>query len=773
MHNQMPVEPVLEAKVDSRATWRIGVKLVDDLRRAWEGKRPTRAVDVLEQHPRLASQKQFVLDLAYEEYVQRALLGQRVDALEFSRDFPAYRESVARLIEVSIHLDRLAREDLQSQDSRYPTEGETWCDFRLQAPLGRGAFARVFLANQIGVGQRAVAIKLSTAVSDEADTLGKLKHANIVAVHCVEHDPLTGLSGICMDYAGQVTLADVLDAMAETRAPRLRGSEILHAITSQLRFAEPVPPPLPDPALVRGTFLQSVLHLGAQLADALAYAHGEGICHHDLKPSNVVLASHGRPMLVDFNLAFDEQLGRRVLGGTLPYMAPEQIRSAVLEESDGADLGQAADVFSWGVIVHELLHGAHPFGVPPRGQPTQESARELWNAQRTGPLPLLDRFASLEPKLADLLARSMAFEADQRPTAAELAEEVRALLQPAAKSSHAARRSGRNRWRTAVTLAASAGVLAGVMAWREHTLPKRAWRDAVTSFANKDYQNCALQLAPLIEEEPRNVDALLTRALACLQAGDYAQALSDTSAARELSTNLFVQACHAACLGRTGNTVECRQCYLDLLRRGMSSSEVQTGLGASEMNLEHLDRARNHADQALLINPNYWPALYLRALLEYKEAVQENRACRPDGLNDILLVVHGAPPRTNAYGMAARMFGIKMESNDERMRQAEGFLRIALQHGADPQWMHTEPHLAELFRRAPDLAEVAKHAVHDWPRAFDLFAWPFDERDLQPFAERGDAKLKFHGFESPLSSQPMVAETSGRSVLGDDRSQAP
>src|SRR5438477_501526 len=82
--------------------------------------------------------------------------------------------------------------------------------------------------------------------------------------------------------------------------------------------------------LGEGAFSQAVSRVGARLAEALAFAHARGVLHCDIKPANILVTMYGRPMLADFNVAFDRT--RRAesesgIGGTLPYMAPEH-RSA-------------------------------------------------------------------------------------------------------------------------------------------------------------------------------------------------------------------------------------------------------------------------------------------------------------------------------------------------------------------------------------------------------------------------------------------------------------
>ena len=125
--------------------------------------------------------------------------------------------------------------------------------------------------------------------------------------------------------------------------------------------------------------------MAARVADGLAHAHERGILHRDLKPANILLSDDGEPLLLDFNLAADTKLRGTVsaalIGGTLPYMAPEHLRALRGEERV---IDARCDLYSLGVILFELLTGNHPFKTP------QGSVHEILPpmiAERLGPLP--------------------------------------------------------------------------------------------------------------------------------------------------------------------------------------------------------------------------------------------------------------------------------------------------------------------------------------------------------------------------------------------------
>src|SRR5581483_1154697 len=104
--------------------------------------------------------------------------------------------------------------------------------------------------------------------------------------------------------------------------------------------------------LLRGlSYVDAVCWIGARLADALAHAHDRGIVHNDLKPANVLLTDEGQPMLLDFGVSEDLKLrsaaGDVPVGGTLPYMSPEQLDSV---HDPAARTDGRSDLYSLGVI---------------------------------------------------------------------------------------------------------------------------------------------------------------------------------------------------------------------------------------------------------------------------------------------------------------------------------------------------------------------------------------------------------------------------------------
>ncbi|MBX7103802.1 MAG: tetratricopeptide repeat protein, partial [Gemmataceae bacterium] len=163
-----------------------------------------------------------------------------------------------------------------------------------------------------------------------------------------------------------------------------------------------------------------------RLAEGLAHAHARGILHRDLKPANILLADDGEPLLLDFNLADGKGMAGKVesayVGGTLPYMAPEQIRYYA---GKGPQSDARADVYAVGLILYELLTGRPTVTWP--GGSVDAALAELSKARSHAPDSARRWNPDVSPALAAIVAKCLTPDPEQRyPSARELAEDLAA-----------------------------------------------------------------------------------------------------------------------------------------------------------------------------------------------------------------------------------------------------------------------------------------------------------------------------------------------------------
>ncbi len=354
-------------------------EVVSQIITQWEeGLRPD-ALSAIAEHPEIAEKKSVVLELAYEEYCRRQELGEELDLEQFCDRFPQHRGSVRRRLQVHQFVDREI--STPRPPTRWPDPPQEFCGFHLTEELGQGAIGRVYLAKQASIADRTVVLKVSKGGSREAQLQGRLQHANVVPVYSVDLDAASGLGAVCMPFHGRATFEDVLDQIDCEQRPPKSAKCFAHTVR-RLNGGEHPSASETWKTLGRLSFIDGVLAQFAQVADALAYLHSMDICHRDLKPSNILLADDGRPMLLDFNLSADLSASERRLGGTLPYMAPEQIGSMLVEPSELPD--GRADIFSMGVILFEMLTGALPFGPVSKNLSLQRAGKILLEQQALG-----------------------------------------------------------------------------------------------------------------------------------------------------------------------------------------------------------------------------------------------------------------------------------------------------------------------------------------------------------------------------------------------------
>ncbi|MGZ3319034.1 MAG: serine/threonine-protein kinase, partial [Isosphaeraceae bacterium] len=204
----------------------------------------------------------------------------------------------------------------------------------------------------------------------------------------------------------------------------------------------------PSRQFLRGASnIQAAVWIVARLAEGLDHAHSRGLLNRDLKPANILIAGDGTPMLLDFNLSAPtdfatkagpgDQAGqpvvhRALLGGTLPYMAPEHLDAF---DPEGAASPEAvekrSDLYALGLILFEMISGNHPFPEPPPGLTPVATIRCMKEDRRRRPAPSLRGCCPEVPWSLDaLVSQGLDPDPDRRyQNARDLAEDLRRFLE--------------------------------------------------------------------------------------------------------------------------------------------------------------------------------------------------------------------------------------------------------------------------------------------------------------------------------------------------------
>jgi len=282
--------------------------------------------------------------------------------------------------------------------------GKTVSHYRINSSVGAGGMGEVYRATDTKLG-RDVALKVLPAdMARDADRLARfqrearavaaLNHPNVVTIYSVEH------------------------------------SEDLQFITMELIEGRPLEHLIPEDGLA----LDRIVEIASALADALAAAHEKGIIHRDLKPANVMVTNEGRVKVLDFGLAKDMAADRPndstmtsagvtqagLVMGTPSYMSPEQV--------SGRTLDHRTDIFSLGVMLHEMATGRRPFH--------GTSSAELISAiLRDQPAPVTELRPDLPADLARIIRRCLEKDPRRRvQTARDVSNEFRDLTQTGARA---------------------------------------------------------------------------------------------------------------------------------------------------------------------------------------------------------------------------------------------------------------------------------------------------------------------------------------------------
>ena len=281
--------------------------------------------------------------------------------------------------------------------------------YEIRSPLGAGGMGEVYRATDTKLG-RDVALKVLPAeMAQDPERLGRFRREAKVLAQ--------------LDHPSIVTIYSVEE------------SDGVHFLTMQLVEGQPL-----DRLICEGGLpLEQIVEIASALGDALAAAHEKGIVHRDLKPANVMVSNEGRVKVLDFGLAKDiraanlndatmtsdsrTQVG--VVMGTPAYMSPEQ--------TSGRALDHRTDIFSLGVLLHEMATGRRPF--------EGSSSAELVSAiLRDTPPSVTDARPDLPSDLARIVRRCLEKDPRRRlQTARDVSNEFRDMAGQSSQKMSASR----------------------------------------------------------------------------------------------------------------------------------------------------------------------------------------------------------------------------------------------------------------------------------------------------------------------------------------------
>ena len=267
--------------------------------------------------------------------------------------------------------------------------GQTLGKYRIEELIGSGGFAWVYKAfdPELEIHVALKVLKPQFAGDEtfeqrfrrEAATAAKLRHPNIIKIYSV------GKDGDAVYFA--------MDYYPSGLAERL---EVSNTLPEQL-----------------------VIRVGVDVAQALGYAHREGVIHRDIKVDNILFDTHGNAVVADFGIAralsgYSGQTGTNMVVGTPQYFAPEQARAKQL---DGR-----ADIYSLGVTLYRAATGRLPF----EGDDWYEIARQ--HVEEAPPAPRTIN-PDLTPEFEAAILHCLEKQPDDRPATGELlAQELVSLL---------------------------------------------------------------------------------------------------------------------------------------------------------------------------------------------------------------------------------------------------------------------------------------------------------------------------------------------------------
>jgi tetratricopeptide (TPR) repeat protein len=461
------------------------------------------------------------------------------------------------------------------------------------------------------------------------------------------------------------------------------------------------------------------LHLGLQLAEALAFIHSLGVCHCDLKPSNVLLTPDGQPMLLDFNLSFREQPVDQRLGGTFPYMSPEFLR-AMDSKRKGfpSQIDARSDLFSLGVMLCELLLGDHPFGPIEKKDTLEDLRKYLLDQQQKRARPKWSNNPRVNRRISRLLDRCLSFRPEDRPqSAAELVDGLRKCL---------SRPQRLRRWAylharllvasTLVSLLAAS--LGGYWLVPKEPYSVRQFHKGMDLFHLGRYSEAIACFNQVDLLDPKNANVQFARGRTFQRLGQFDAAGAAYLAADELRPEGKAKALQAYCSGQLDEHRRAIAQNNAAIEDGLQTAQVFNNRGYSYLKLGQLENAEKDFKKAAELDENLQAPHFNLALVELKRAFKapETQSACQRGIVEINKALEIGPDYADLHYFKAFLYAKALTQDKSMKRSALDCLEKAITSGFPSNKIDMtcfaeltqEPRFLKLFQTPPPQVEAPR-----------------------------------------------------------------